>query len=226
MKPIGLIGGVSWTSTMEYYRRLNSNFDVEILIHSFNFADILKHQKTNNIEEESRMLITAAMGLQKAGAAVILICSNTTSKTSEIVAKCVDIPLVNVIEATAKHIHTSGFSKVGLLATTHTVNNKLYNKYLGDVEIILPTTEQQEDIHNIIYKELCNNIILMPSKMKYLYTILDMCNRGVEAVILGCTEIPLLISKDDLNDLTLLGCSIDVPIIDTITVHIDALGKY
>jgi len=226
MKTVGLIGGVSWTSTMEYYRRLNTMFDVEVLIYSFNFEDILKYQKQNNVAAESKMLIVAAQKLESIGAEVLLICSNTTNKTADIVKKEVGVPLIDIIEVTANKIHSMNISKVGLLATTHTVSNKLYNKHLDGVEIILPVAGQQLDVHNIIYEELCNNIITIPSKMKYISTILDMCDSGAEAVILGCTEIPLLLSKDDLKDPTLLGHLINVPIIDTIQVHIDALRGY
>lgn len=193
-------------------------FNVEIVIYSFNFDDILKYQKINDIKAESGMLINAAKNLERSGADVILICSNTTNKTAKIVEKEIGIPIIDIIEVTCSKINNMDLSRVGLLATTYTINNKLYEKCLSGIDVILPNFEQQEQVHNIIYDELCNNIILIESKMKYMSIIVDLCYRGAEAIILGCTELPLLITKDDIKD------RIDVPVIDTIQTHIDALG--
>lgn len=215
MKTIGLIGGVSWASTMEYYKRLNTRYDVEILIHSFNFVDVLKYQKENNVEEESKLLINAAKSLERSGAEIILICSNTTNKTAHIIEREIEIPLIDIIKVTSDRIHESGYSKVGLLATNHTVDNKLYDKYLHNVDIILPTNREQQLIHNVIYRELCNNIILPDSKIEYVDIVLGLISRGAEAIILGCTEIPLLITQDDFEN---------TRIIDTVQIHIESLG--
>ena len=222
MKKIGLIGGVSWTSTLEYYKRLNEGIynklggfhSAEILLYSFNFDEILKFQATNDAEGEANLLIESAQRLEKAGADFILICSNTTSKTSEDIQKNIAIPLVNLIEATAQEARKQEFKTVGLLGTKYTMYGDFYRKYfnnVADISLIVPEKERGMKVHDIIYDELVKGTFLNSSKKYMAESITDLANKGAEAVILGCTEIPLIVDKTKHT----------IPLLDTIQIHVD-----
>lgn len=221
MKTIGLIGGVSWTSTVEYYKRLNISIlaklgglcSAKILLFSLNFAEILQYQSSNNIDAEAKILIEAAKGLERAGADMILICSNTTSKTSAQVQDVLHIPLINLIEVTAEKIYCHQIKSVGLLGTKYVMYGEFYRRIflkLG-IEIKVPDESRGIKLHNIIYDELVKDIYSSESKQYILETIDDLQNKGAEAIILGCTEIPLIVSQVDTP----------IKVFDTIQIHVD-----
>jgi aspartate racemase len=221
MKTIGLIGGVSWTSTLEYYRRLNKSIyaklggfsSAKILMHSLNFAEILQYQSSNNIDAEAGILVKAAKGLERSGADLVLICSNTTNKTSSLVQNALHIPLLNLIEITAEKVNSSHIKCAGLIGTKYVMYEDFYKKAFKkfDIEVKVPDQSKGIAIHNIIYEELVKDIYSSKSKKYLLDAINELYDQGSEAVILGCTEIPLIISEADTP----------VKLFDTVQIHVD-----
>ncbi len=227
MKTIGLIGGMSWQSTLEYYRiinettneRLGGSHSARCILYSVNFAEIGKLQADGKWDELTRLIIKAAQILERADAEFIIICTNTIHKLADDVQKNVSIPILHIVDAVAKKIVEKGFSKVGLLGTKFTMEEDFYKKRLKekyDIEVIIPEKEERETIHNIIYNELCLGKITGTSKDKFLKIIKNLNTNGAEGVILGCTEIPLLIKAGD----------VEIPIFDTTTIHAKASVEF
>ncbi len=221
MKTIGLIGGVSWTSTHEYYKRLNKGVykklggyhSAKVLMHSFNFQEILQYQATNNVNAEADMLIKSARALEKAGADFILICSNTTNKTSLDVANSINVPLINLIEITAEKVYKENFKKVALLGTKYVMYGDFYKKYFDkySIEIIIPEKKDGLRVHDIIYNELVKGIFQKTSS-KFLVNLIEQLSlQGAEAAILGCTELPLVVDSSMTK----------IKLLDTIQIHVD-----
>ena len=226
LKTIGLIGGVSWTSTQEYYKRLNEKValkyggfnSAKILLYSFNFAEILAHQQSGNIDKELEMLAEQAKKLETAGADVILICSNTTNKTASDLSKMINVPLLEIIPLTAEHAIKMKYKRLGLLGTKYTMYEGFYQNIFKNynLELISPTKPIGEKVHNIIYDELTKEIFSNDSRKTIHNIINDFKSYNVDAVILGCTELPLIVSQDE----------VDIPIVDSVEVHVNAAFDY
>ncbi len=208
MKKIGLIGGVGWPSTIDYYRIINEAANKkfgdltspEVIIYSVNFQPLVKLQYSNQLKKSAAVLGQAALALEKAGADMILICSATTNIAAKLTQKYVKIPIVNIAEATGKEIKKRKLKKVLLLGTKATMEHHFFRSELAkfDIDCAVPNQTDREIIHQVIYDELCFNKILPASKQKYLSIIDKFVKKGIEGVILGCTEIPMLIDEKDL----------------------------
>lgn len=219
MKTIGLIGGMSWESTVTYYQIINETVKKElgglhsakILLYSVDFAEIEACQSSGDWDKSAGILAEAAANLEKAGADFIVICTNTMHKIAPEIQKHISIPIVHIAEATADELKANGISKVGLLGTKYTMTQAFYKSKLIDagIEVVIPDPAGVETVNNIIYQELCLGIISEESRQKYLDVIADLRRRGAQGVILGCTEIGLLIQKDDT----------DLPVFDTTQIH-------
>lgn len=228
MKIIGLIGGMSWESSLEYYRVINECIKNKlgglhsgrIIMYSLDFEEIEKMQTAGDWDGLTKKMINCAQVLEKAGAEMILICTNTMHIMAEEVEENINIPLIHIADATAEKIKEMDLNKVGLLGTKYTMEQDFYKgrlKQKYNLDVIIPKPKKDiEMINDIIFKELCMGEIKESSKRKYLEVIENLVKRGAEGVILGCTEIPLLIKKDD----------IEVPLFDTMTIHAEAAVNY
>ncbi|WP_392538018.1 aspartate/glutamate racemase family protein [Legionella sp. 227] len=224
MKCIGLLGGVSWASTMEYYKRLNltinrakgKNHSAKIVMYSFDFEEILEHQKKQNEVMELRLIQEKVILLDKAGSDVIAICSNTTNKLANQLDAKIHKKLINIIDATGDYLHHFGAQKVGLIGTRYTMEQDFYkNKLLKKgLQVVTPDAYDRELLHQIIYHELCHGIVTSSSKEIVLNIINKLASSyHLDGVILGCTELPLLVSKADVS----------IPLFDTVEIHVNAI---
>ncbi|UKS28658.1 aspartate/glutamate racemase family protein [Paenibacillus sp. HWE-109] len=220
MKTIGLIGGMSWESSLLYYQIINQRVKEKLggyhsakcLMYSVDFHEIKTLQDQGKWEEATRIMIDSAQRLQAGGSDFIVICTNTMHKMAKEVAESVTIPLVHIADATAAEIVKCGIRKVALLGTAFTMEQDFYKGRLTDkfgLEVLVPGDAARKIIHDIIYQELCLGIVKESSKASYIAIIQDLVQEGAEAVILGCTEIGLLLSAKD--------CSI--PVFDTTRIH-------
>lgn len=226
MKTIGLIGGMSWESTVDYYRYLNEGVkeslgglnSAEILLYSYNFSEVEVMQHSGDWDELTKNMVDKAIKLKEAGADMIAICTNTMHRMAPSIEKTVNIPLIHIADATGSIIKESKQKKVALLGTAFTMNGDFYKgriKEKFDIEVVVPNEEDKKTVHNIIYNELCKGIIKEESKSKYIEIIEKLAKEGAEGVILGCTEIPLLIKTGDTS----------IPVYDTTKIHSDAILK-
>lgn len=223
MKTIGLIGGMSWESSQLYYQiinhcvkeRLGGHHSAKSLMYSVDFQEIKTLQHQGNWGEATRIMIDIARKLETAGADFIVICTNTMHKMAKEVEESVSIPLIHIADSTATRIVQDGMKKVALLGTAFTMEQDFYKGRLTDkfgLEVIVPNEENRLVIHDIIYRELCLGIIREESKQAYLKIINDLIQQGAEGIILGCTEITLLISQHDCN----------IPVYDTTRIHAES----
>jgi aspartate racemase len=227
MKTIGLIGGMSWESSVEYYRIINEAardalgglHSAKSIMYSVEFAEIEALQHAGRWEEAARILVAAAQSLEKGGADFALICTNTMHKLYDEVQEKIKIPLLHIADATAEVIKAGGFSKVALLGTRFTMEEDFYKGRLVekyDLEVIIPTAEEREQIHRVIYDELCVGKIMASSRHQYAGIINRIIGEGAQGVILGCTEIGLLVKQEDSS----------VPLFDTTEIHAKAAVRY
>lgn len=227
MKLIGLIGGMTWESTLEYYRIINESVKEKLgglhsarcLLYSFDFADIEKLQLEHKWGDLTKLLVSAAQNLEKSGAELIVICTNTMHITADKVQEYIGIPILNIIDVTAEKILKNGLSRVGLLGTIFTMEENFYKKRLSEkygIDVIIPSKAERNVINNIIYEELTLGIIKHSSRKKYIEIIDNLLSRKAEGIILGCTEIPLLIQKEDVK----------APVFDTTSIHAKAAVRY
>jgi aspartate racemase len=223
MKTIGLIGGMSWESTVEYYKIINHSVNLklggvhscECLMYSFDFAVIERLQHSGKWDDLTGLMISAAKRLETAGAKIILICTNTMHKMADEVEQNINVHLLHIADATGEVIKKMGIKKVGLLGTKFTMEQDFYKKRIEEkfnIEVIIPNEVERQTVHNIIYKELVIGKISQSSKQNYVNIINNLKSSGAEGVILGCTEIPLLVKQQD--------C--DLPLFDTTTIHAKA----
>lgn len=223
MKTIGLLGGMSWQSTVSYYQAINRGVaaalgglhSAKINLVSVDFADIEKLQHQGKWQETAEILTIAAQNVERSGADCLLICTNTMHKVAEHVQSAIDIPLIHIADATGQQLVNDQITKVGLLGTAFTMNESFYKGRLTEkfgLEVIVPNDEQQQTVHQIIYDELCHGKIIATSKKSYLEIIEALRAQGAQAIILGCTEIALLISDRDT----------DLPLYDTVAIHAQA----
>lgn len=207
MKTIGIIGGMSAESTAVYYQlinrainsRLGGNHSADIVMHSVDFARIVALQQAGDWTQAGYFLADSARKLESIGADFLLIATNTMHKVAPAVASAVQIPLLHLVDATAAAIRAQGLSRVGLLGTAFTMQDGFYTERMAEhgIHTLLPAPEQQADIHRIIFEELCTGRIEATSKSLYLEAIRTLQAQGAEGIILGCTEIGLLIRPED-----------------------------
>ena len=219
MKTIGLIGGMSWESSAEYYRIINEEVNrrlggvhsAKVILYSFDFAEIEELQHRGEWEKLTQVMIDAARRLENAGAEVLLICTNTMHKMFDQVQENVEVSMIHIADATAEEIMKKGLKKVGLLGTKFTMEGDFYRKRFErhGIETVIPSEDEREVIHWIIYDELVVGIIRDESRKKYLEIIENLKQLGAEGVVLGCTEIPLLIKQEH----------VDIPVFDTTRIH-------
>ncbi|MDQ0090436.1 aspartate racemase [Paenibacillus anaericanus] len=223
MKTIGLIGGMSWESSMLYYQTINQRVKEKLgghhsaksLMYSVDFQEIKTLQHQGKWEEAKKIMIDSAQKLESGGADLIVICTNTMHKMAKEVEESVSIPLLHIADSTANEIVKDGIKKVALLGTAFTMEQDFYKVRLIErfgLDVIVPNETERMIIHNIIYQELCLGIINEKSRQSYLKIINSLSQQGAEAIIFGCTEITLLISQDD--------CSI--PVYDTTKLHAES----
>lgn len=223
MKTIGLIGGMSWESTQTYYRLINIAIreklgglhSARLVLYSVDFHDIEILQRQGDWQAAGVLLAQAAQSLQAAGADMVVICTNTMHKVAEQVQAAVSIPLLHIADPTAQAIRAAGFQRVALLGTRFTMEQDFYRARLEQqhgLQVIVPEQSERDVVHRIIYEELCLGQIKPESKTDYLNIIRQLQTRGAQAVILGCTEISLLVQQTDL----------DLPLFDTTALHATA----
>ena len=227
MKTIGLIGGLSWEASAEYYRIINQTVQhalgglhsAQSLLYSFDFAEIEQLQRAGDWEGATGRMVAAAQSLERGGADLIVICANTMHKMAEAVQTAVAVPLLHIADATAERIVAQGYHTVGLLGTIYTMEHDFYKQRLTQaygLEVVLPNTSDRQQVHRIIYDELCRGIINPASRGEYRRIIAALVAEGAEAVILGCTELMLLVQAEDSP----------VPLFDTTTIHAEAAAHY
>lgn len=219
MKTIGLLGGMSWESTIPYYQIINEEVrkalgglhSAKIVLYSVEFDEIEKCQSSGDWDKSAQILGNAAKGLEAAGADFILICTNTMHKVAPQIEMMIGVPIVHIADATADKLEDAGIRKVGLLGTKYTMTQDFYMQKLIDrgFEVVIPDDKDIDVVNNIIYGELCLGEIMYDSRKEYQRIIEGLKDKGAEAVILGCTEIGLLIHQDD---------SV-LPIFDTTEIH-------
>ncbi|MGW1928321.1 aspartate/glutamate racemase family protein [Streptomyces sp. NPDC001919] len=207
MKTIGLIGGMSWESTAEYYRlvneftrdRLGGLHSARCVLYSVDFAEIERLQVENRWTEAGEILGEAARALEAAGADMVLLCTNTMHKVADQVEAAVSIPLLHLADATADAVRASGLRRVGLLGTAFTMEQDFYRGRLeaGGLEVRVPEADGRATVHRVIYEELCRGVVREESRAAYRKVIEDLVADGAEGIILGCTEIELLITPAD-----------------------------
>lgn len=220
MKTVGLIGGMSWESTTDYYQKINVGIKEhlgglhsgKILMYSFDFQEIEDLQHKNEWDELAKLLSEAGNNLKKAGADFLAICTNTMHKVADRVEEEVGLDILHIADMTAKEIINEKIKTVGLLGTNFTMSEDFYKKRLYDkygINILIPKESEREVIHKIIYDELCCGQIKEESKKEFIKIINNMKMEGIEGIILGCTEIPMLIQQKDL----------DIKVFDTAEIH-------
>lgn len=220
MKTIGLIGGMSWESSAVYYEILNNEVkkllggfhSCKSIMISVDFAEIEKLQHNDNWNVLDKIMVSSAKKLELAGADIVILCTNTMHLCSDAIIKNISIPFLHIAEATGNEIVKHKIKKVGLLGTKFTMEKDFYKNILTDdlgIEIIIPTAEERKIVHHIIYNELVHGQIKNDSRKLYQRIIKNLEKKGAEGVILGCTEIPLLIKESDVN----------IPIFDTTQIH-------
>ncbi len=226
MKTIGLIGGMSWESTIPYYKVINEYVGKElggfhsakILLYSVDFAELEENMSKGQWSRNAALLSEAAIRLEKAGADVILICTNTMHKLFFDVQDMVSVPLIHIALATADALDKDGIKKVALLGTRYTMTEDFYRERLKErgFEVLIPDEADMQIVHDVIFDELCHGIIKDDSRKEYARIIADLKEKGAEAVILGCTEIGLLIAPED---------SV-LPTYDTTIIHAESAARF
>ena len=220
MRRIGLLGGMSWESSAEYYRfvneavrkRLGGLHSADCLLRSVDFAAVEELQRTGRWNEAGKLLTAEALALVAGGAELLVLCTNTMHRVADQIAAAVEIPFVHIADTTADAVRAAGLSTVGLLATAYTMEQDFY---VGRLErthglaVVVPDAEDRRLVHDVIYQELCLGIVKEDSRQAYRRVIGDLVGRGAEGILLGCTEIDLLIGPPDAP----------VPVFDTTRLH-------
>lgn len=226
MKTIGLIGGMSWESTVPYYRQINETIkerlgglhSARIVLYSVDFHDIERLQHSGDWAAAADILADAARSLQAAGAAFLVLCTNTMHKVASIIEAAVDIPLLHIADPTAEQITQAGHSVVGLLGTRFTMEQAFYRDRLSErhgLQVIVPDQADRVTVHRVIYEELCLGVVTAESRHAYRRIMEGLVSQGAQAIILGCTEISLLVGQQ--HSL--------VPLFDTTAIHARAAAE-
>ena len=220
MKTIGLLGGMSWESTLDYYRAINEGMNralgglhsAKVVLHSVDFAPIEALQHAGAWDAAAQILADAARGIETAGADFLLICTNTMHRVAAQVEEAIRIPLVHIADATAEAVKSAGIQSTGLLGTAFTMEQDFYKGRLADnfgLKVLVPERPDRQVIHRVIYHELCMGELSPSSRSEYLRIIDTLAEQGAEAVILGCTEIGMLVKQADTS----------VPLFDSTAIH-------
>ncbi len=219
MKTIGLLGGMSWESSIEYERiinqevrhRLGGVHSADLLIRSYNFHDIEALQETDQWDEAGRRLATDAAALERAGADIIILCTNTMHRVAETIEAAIHVPFLHLADATAQAVVAAGVNKVALLGTAYTMEQDFYRGRLAHhgLEVIVPDETDRAFVHGVIFDELVRGVVTAESKAGFLEVIGRLVRGGAQGVIAGCTEIELLVGVDD----------VDVPYFPTTRIH-------
>ena len=219
MKTIGLIGGMSWESTVPYYRQINERIkerlgglhSARIILYSVDFYDIERLQHAGDWDAAGAMLAQAAHSLEIAGADFLVLCTNTMHKVAAAIESSTSIPLLHIASPTARQVVDAGHQTVGLLGTRFTMEQSFYREKLEQqgLDVIIPTATERDVVHNVIYEELCLGQVLPASKLAYQKIMESLVQRGAQAIILGCTEISMLIQPSDSS----------IPLYDTTAIH-------
>ena len=220
MKTIGMLGGMSWESTASYYRALNEGIkeslgglhSAKICMVSVDFDEIEKLQHQGNWNETASILSKAAMSVEAGGADFLIICTNTMHKVAQEIANQISIPVLHIADATAERLQTDKIKCVGLLGTKFTMEQDFYKGRLTEkynIQVLVPDSGERQMVHDVIYSELCLGKTLDLSRNRYLKIIDNLYEKGAEAIILGCTEIALLVKQSDTS----------VPLYDTTEIH-------
>ena len=223
MKVIGLIGGMSWNSSLEYYRlinelvaeRLGSLHSAQVILYSLDFTIIEQAQRQNRWDDATDILTQAGSSLKQAGVDFLVICTNTMHKLADAVTERTGLPLLNIIDVTGSAINEQNLKTVGLLGTRFVMEEHFYKGRLEehfDINVLVPGRDEQDTVHNIIYDELCQEQIIDSSRHDCIEIINGLVKQGAEGIILGCTELPLLIQQSDIG----------VPLFDTTRLHAEA----
>lgn len=226
MKIIGLIGGISWVSTLDYYKLINEGINEKLgdlnfarcIIYSFNYQDIKRNNDSNNWDLTLQMITEASQHLQNSGAEAIVLCANTMHVIADKLQKKINIPVIHIATVTAQEIQKQQLNKVALLGTKFTMEMDFFKERLAAENILalIPGEDDRAFLHYTIFEELGRNVILQETKDRYLDIIHKLISSGAQGIILGCTEIPLLISQQD----------VPVPIFDTTKIHASAAIQF
>jgi aspartate racemase len=219
MKTLGLVGGTGWVSTVDYYRLINQGINQKLgghefarcILYSVNFGEIVAHNKTNNTEGIYALIRDAAQSVILGGAEGLVLCANTLHKFAARMQKEIDVPIVHIAEATARQINQQKMSTIGLLGTKYTMEEDFYTSKLkaANINTIIPEEEDREFINTTIYEELLKEIFKRDAKRRFIQIMEKLRLQGAEGIVLGCTEIPLLIQDDDTN----------LPLFNTTKIH-------
>jgi aspartate racemase len=226
MRTLGLLGGMSWESTLPYYRyvnervreRLGGLHSAKLVLYSVDFAEIERLQHAGDWESAGRVLAEAAQALERAGAKALVICTNTMHRVVGAIEAQIDMPVLHIADATARRVGAHGIGKVGLLGTRFTMEQDFYRGRLerSGLAVLIPDADKRAEVHRIIYDELCLGTIRDASREAYRAIMTGLVARGAEGVILGCTEIGLLVDAADAN----------VPVFDTTRIHAEAAADW
>jgi aspartate racemase len=219
MRTLGLLGGMSWESTLPYYRCVNERVreklgglhSAKLVLYSVDFAGIERLQHAGDWDGAGRILAQAAQALERAGAEALVLCTNTMHRVLDVIEPSIGIPVIHIADATARRIRAAGLSRVGLLATRFTMEQDFYRGRLerNGLDVLVSEAEERAEIHRIIYDELCLGTIRESSRDTFRAIMARLVARGAEGLILGCTEIGLLVGAGDAN----------VPVFDTARIH-------
>jgi len=223
VKVIGLIGGMSWNSTLEYYRIINESFAIRLgglhsaplVLYNLDFDEIQRAQHEDRWDDMANILVDAGNAVKRAGADFLVICTNTMHKVADEVEEKVGLPLLHITDVTGDAIRERGLHRIGLLGTRFVMKESFYQERLRDrfaIEVLVPGEDDIDTIHQIIYNELCESKINASSRRVCANIVSKLVNNGAEGIVLGCTELPLLIQPGDIN----------VPIFDTTQLHAEA----
>jgi aspartate racemase len=221
MKRIGLLGGMSWESSAEYYRFVNEEVrarcgglhSADCVLRSVDFSDIELLQRSGRWDEAGALLAAEARSLVAAGSELLVLCTNTMHKVADAVTAAVDVPFVHIADATAEAVGGQRLRTVGLLATAYTMEQDFYQGRLRDthgLSVLVPNAEDRRIVHDVIYDELCVGVIKHSSREEYRRIMLELSRRGAQGILLGCTEIDLLVGPEDAP----------VPVFDTTRLHV------
>ncbi|WP_020145814.1 aspartate/glutamate racemase family protein [Terracoccus sp. 273MFTsu3.1] len=222
MRLVGLLGGMSWESSAEYYRlanelvreRVGGLASARLLLHSVDFAKVERLQAEDRWDEAGALLATAAAGLEAAGAELLVLCTNTMHKVAPAIEAAVSIPLLHIGDVTADAVRAAGLRQVGLIATAYTMEQDFLRGRLAGhgLTVVVPDADDRAAVHRIIYEELCLGVVTEESRQAYREIIARLVAAGAEGVVLGCTEIELLVDQSDA----------DVPVFPTTRLHVEA----
>lgn len=227
MKLAGLIGGMSWASSVHYYefinrdvqQRLGGLHSARLLMYSVEFSEIAAQQLEGRWDDSAATLSSAARSLVAAGAECIVICANTMHKVADVVQQAAGVPLLHVADATGERIRSTGMKRIALLGTRFTMEQDFYRRRLEErfeLDVLIPPEEDRDLVHRVIYEELCQGIVDNGSRAAYLEIIRGLQRRGAEGVILGCTEIGMLITAENSP----------LPVFDTTKIHAEAVVEF